>query len=424
MAFTANGRFLVYDALNAIKAPDGTITGIYSIYALELTSGNEFPLVAPLKGYNIGNPSISKTNDNFMTFEAIDLNTGASTVLASDLNSGSIKQVGTSGTIAAPKYTGDDKAIVYTEANPNTHTGVSLVNQALADDRQTATGDRTLWLLDGGYPCIYRRGAFQGPPQPSPFTRLSNISTRMGVRTGEQVLIAGFIITGNEPKKVIIRGLGPSISGVAGTLPNPTLRLVKDGTTVATNDDWKENQADVEATTIPPKNDQESAIVATLDAGSYTAILEDKNGGFGVGIVEVYDLSPSANSKLANISTRGFVQTGDNVMIGGLIVTQGSDSGAAKVIVRAIGPSLSASGVQGALQDPTLELHNGDGATTASNNNWKDTQQAEIQATTIPPSDDRESAIVSTLLPGNYTAIVRGSGGSTGTGLVEIYNIQ
>jgi hypothetical protein len=147
-----------------------------------------------------------------------------------------------------------------------------------------------------------------------------------------------------------------------------------------------------------------------------------------VGLVEVYDLAQAANSKLANISTRGFVDTGDNVMIGGLIVGGGNVGGSARVIVRAIGPSLSSSGIQGALQDPTLELHDGNGTTIASNDNWKtrldgSSQQAEIEATTIPPTNDLESALVQTLAPGNYTAIVRGTGNTTGVGTVEVYNL-
>ncbi len=264
---------------------------------------------------------------------------------------------------------------------------------------------------------------------------LLNISTRMRVLTGEQVLIAGFIITGNDPKKVIIRGIGPSLNGVGATLADPTLELHQGNTTLATNDNWKINdqtgqsqEADIRATTIPPTNDLESALVATLNPGAYTAILAGKNAGTGVGLVEIYDLAQAANSKLANISTRGFVDTGNNVMIGGLIV--GGGGGSAKVIVRALGPSLSGAGVAGVLGDPTLELHDGSGTTLATNDNWKindqtgQSQQAEIEATTIPPTNDLESALVATLAPGNYTAIVRGKNNTTGVGLVEVYNIQ
>ena len=207
------------------------------------------------------------------------------------------------------------------------------------------------------------------------------------------------------------------------------LELHQGSATIAMNDDWKANQAEVEATGIPPTNDLESAIVTTLTPGAYTAILQGKNNGTGVGVVEVYDLNQAANSKLANISTRGFVDTGDNVMIGGLIVSGGIGGGSARVIVRAIGPSLSASGIQGALQDPNLELHDASGTTIASNDNWKtrpdgSSQQGEIEATAIPPTNDLESALVQTLGPGNYTAIVRGTSNTTGIAVVEAYTLQ
>jgi hypothetical protein len=263
---------------------------------------------------------------------------------------------------------------------------------------------------------------------------LLNISTRMRVLTGDQVLIGGFIITGSDPKKVIIRGMGPSLNNVGVTLSDPTLELHQGNTTLATNDNWKiddqtgqSQEATIRATTIPPGNDLESALVATLTPGPYTAILAGKNGGTGVGLVEVYDLAQAANSQLANISTRGFVDSGDNVMIGGLIVGGGSGGGTAKVIVRALGPSVP---VPGALGDPTLELHDVNGATIATNDNWKfddqtgQSQEAAIRATTIPPPNDLESALIATLAPGNYTAIVRGKNNTTGVGLVEVYNLQ
>ena len=277
---------------------------------------------------------------------------------------------------------------------------------------------------------------YVGPPTTP---TLLNISTRMRVLTGDQVLIGGFIITGTDPKKVIIRGMGPSLNGVGVTLSDPTLELHQPDGTVITNDNWKINdqtgqsqEADIRATTIPPTNDLESAIVTTLPPGNYTAILAGKNGGTGVGVVEVYDLAQGANSKLANISSRGFVDINDNVMIGGFIVGGGSGGGTAKVIVRAIGPSLSANGnpVPGRLADPTLELHDESGTTIATNDNWKindqtgQSQEADIRATTIPPTNDLESALVATLAPGNYTAIVRGKNNTTGIAVVEAYNLQ
>jgi WD40 repeat protein len=268
---------------------------------------------------------------------------------------------------------------------------------------------------------------YVGPPKPPD---LLNISTRMRVLTSDQALIGGFIVTGTDLKRVLIRGMGPSLNGVGVTLSDPTLELHQGSATVTTNDNWKmrpngtSQQADIEATTIPPTNDVESAILAMLSPGAYTAILAGKNGGTGLGLVEVYDLGQGANSKPANISTRGFVDTGDKVMIGGFIAGGGSGSGTARVIVRVLGPSLTGSGVVGALGDPTLELHDSNGALIASNNNWRSDQEAEIIATTIPPTNDLESAILRNITPGNYTAIVRGVNGTTGVALVEAYALN
>ena len=249
-------------------------------------------------------------------------------------------------------------------------------------------------------------------------------------------MIAGFIITGTDPKKVIIRGMGPSLNGVNGTLADPTLELHQGNTTLAVNDDWKmrsdgtSQQAEVESTTIPPLNDRESAIVMTLNPGSYTAILSGKAGGTGIGVVEVYDLAQGANSQLGNISTRGFVDANDNVMIGGFIAGGNALSGYARVLVRALGPSLTAAGVQGALQDPTLELHDANGVTTAANDNWKTNdqtqlpQESEVRATGLAPSNDSEAVIVAALPPGPGTAIVRGKNNAVGVALIEVYNLQ
>jgi len=300
-----------------------------------------------------------------------------------------------------------------------------------------ATGGHPSQLFEGEEHNLYGASATGGAFNKGTIFRLNmapprnllNISTRLRVLTGDKVLIGGFIITGTDPKQVIIRGIGPSLSGVGVTLPDPMLELHQGNATLAMNDDWRENQALVQATGLPPTNDLESAIVATLTPGAYTAILTGKNNGTGVGVVEVYDLSQAVNSKLANISTRGFVDTGNNVMIGGLIVSGGVGGGSARVIVRAIGPSLSASGIQGPLQDPNLELHDASGATIASNDNWKlrpdgSSQQGEIEATGIPPTNDLESALVQTLAPGSYTTIVRGASTTTGVAVVEAYTLQ
>ncbi|MEO7723223.1 MAG: hypothetical protein ABIU29_00815 [Chthoniobacterales bacterium] len=191
--------------------------------------------------------------------------------------------------------------------------------------------------------------------------------------------------------------------------------------TVVTNDNWKETQqAEIEATGLQPSEDLESAILATLTPGAYTAIVSGKDDSAGIGLVEVYDLDQAADSTLANIRTQGFVDTGDNVMIGGVII----GGGASQVLARAIGPELTGFGVAGALEDTTLELDDKDGALITSNDDWKETQQSDIEATGLAPTDDRESAILATLTPDSYTAIVRGRNDTTGVALVEVYNLS
>ena len=254
----------------------------------------------------------------------------------------------------------------------------------------------------------------------SPSSTLGNISTRLRVETGDNVLIGGFIITGTQPKKVMVRAIGPSLP-LAGVLADPTLELHDGaGTLIASNDNWMDapNKQEIIDSTISPTNDLESAILMTLEPGLYTAIVHGVNNTTGIGLVEVYDLDLAADSILANISTRGLVQTGDDVMIGGIIIL-GTDP--QEVLLRAIGPSLP---VAGALADPTLELHDKDGVIIASNNNWRSDQEADIIATTIPPTDDAESAILMTLVPDAYTAIVRGKDDTTGIALVEAYQLD
>ena len=284
-------------------------------------------------------------------------------------------------------------------------------------------------------------GAFEFDGVP-PAT-LGNVSTRAFVQTGDNVVIGGFIVQGTEPKRIIIRAIGPELTqyGVPNVLANPTLEL-HDGTgaLIASNDNWQhtiiggiitsDQRGDIRNSGYAPADGRESAIIADLPAGNYTAIVRGVNDTTGVALVDVYGLSPETNSILANISTRSFVQTGDNVMIGGFIV-QGAQP--TRVIVRAIGPELTQYGVPNAMVNSTLELYDANGAVIASNDNWRATiiggvitsdQVRDIRNSGYAPGDGRESAIIAELPPGNYTAIVRGVNSTTGVALVEVYDLN
>jgi hypothetical protein len=258
---------------------------------------------------------------------------------------------------------------------------------------------------------------------------LLNISTRVRVENGDNAMIGGFIITGNSAKTVIVRGIGPSL-GMTGALQDPTIEVRNaSGGLLASNDNWKDfpNQQAILNSGLAPTNDLESAFWAVLDPGAYTVIVRGKNGATGIGLFEVYDLNQTwYDSTLANVSTRGVTQTGDDVMIGGITLGGGESATPAKIVVRALGPSIPTTGT---LADPTLELRDGNGILVASNDNWKtrndgSSQQAEIEATSLPPSNELESALVQMLAPNQYTAILRGKTNTTGVALVEVYNLR
>ncbi len=252
----------------------------------------------------------------------------------------------------------------------------------------------------------------------------------MLVQTGDNVAIGGFIITGTDPKRVLLRGIGPSLP-VGGAMSDPILELQgPPGFTTITNDNWRDpcavpclNRCDLVASGIAPTNDLEAAICVTLDPGAYTAILRGKNNATGVGLVEVYDLDSGNSSQLANISTRGLVLTGSNVMIGGFILGGNGDT---HVVVRGIGPSLVKAGITGFLADPTLELHDGNGALLVQNDNWQDdpTSASQLTALGLAPQNAAESGIYRSLPPGSFTAILAGKDGGTGIGLLEVYNVH
>jgi hypothetical protein len=249
----------------------------------------------------------------------------------------------------------------------------------------------------------------------------------MRVQPGDNAGIGGFIITGSAPKHLLLRGIGPSLgqSGVPNALADTVLELHGPTFATVTNDNWRDDpvqEAAILATGIPPINNLESAIDTTLNPGAYTVVLRGKNNTSGVALIEIYDLSQSVLAKLANISTRAFVSTGDDIVIAGF--TLGNHDGNDPVVVRGLGPSLAAVGVTNALPDPTLELRDGNGALLVSDNNWQDNsiQAAELTAAGLAPTSPLESAIAATLPPGLYTALLSGMNNSAGIGLVEVYD--
>lgn len=245
----------------------------------------------------------------------------------------------------------------------------------------------------------------------------------MRVQTGEGAGIGGFIVTGSVPKQLLIRGIGPSLS-VPNALVDPMLEVHGPGAfATISNDNWRDNDAAaIQATGIPPTNDRESAILATLAPGAYTAVMTGKGEPSGVAVVEVYDLSQTDLSKLANISTRAFVSTGDDIVIAGFVL--GESSMDDRIVVRGMGPSLATAGLRNALADPVLELRDLNGALIVANNDWQDNPVSadEISAAGLAPANNLEAAITATLAPGVYTALLRGGNNGTGVGVVEVYD--
>jgi uncharacterized repeat protein (TIGR01451 family) len=273
-------------------------------------------------------------------------------------------------------------------------------------------------------------------PTPTPTSTPAqslNISTRLRVQTGDNVGIGGFIIRGNASKPVVLRGLGPSLVSfgvpAASVLNDPFLELHgPNGALIASNDNWKDSPqaAQIQGTIFQPKDDRESVILATLPPAIYTVVLKGVGQTTsGIGTIEVYDNNQAVDSDLANISTRGFVQTGDNVMIGGF--TLGGNNNATRIAVRALGPSLTNSGLSNVLADPTLELHNANGTIMVSNDDWQSdpTSAAQLTANGLALPNPKESGIFTSLAPpGQFTAVVAGKNGGIGIGLVEIYNLR
>jgi hypothetical protein len=248
----------------------------------------------------------------------------------------------------------------------------------------------------------------------------------MRVQTGDNAGIGGFIISGSAPKHVLLRAIGPSITGLPGVLANPVLELHGPaGFATVTNNNWQDDPvqaAAIQATGLAPTNDLESAIDAILPPGAYTGVVSGNGGTSGIGLVEVYDLSQAVASKLANISTRALVGTGNDIVIAGFIL--GNSSGGTRIVLRGIGGSLTLFGVPNALANPTLELRNSSGALLASNDDWQSdpAQAAELTAAGLAPTNASESGIAITLGPGQYTALLAGQGNTTGVGVIEVYD--
>jgi hypothetical protein len=249
------------------------------------------------------------------------------------------------------------------------------------------------------------------------------------------VLIEGFIVQGAQgsTKKIIVRAIGPSLIpfGITDALRDPTLEIHDStGATVATNNDWKKTQigglisgdqsAEIVSSKLAPSDDLESAIIADLAPGSYTAVVAGADNSVGTGVVDAYDLSGASPAKLANIATRGLIQPGDKLMIAGFIVANAP----VKAVVIAVGPSLLQFGISNALPDTTLEVRNQDGSFVMQNDNWKSDQQQELENAGLHPSHDLEAAIIATLPPGQYTALVRGKGDASGIGVVQVFFLQ
>jgi ELWxxDGT repeat protein len=289
----------------------------------------------------------------------------------------------------------------------------------------TARGNQMLFFAFDGFTGIELwRATPDATQEPS---RFANISTRAHVGNGDNILIGGFIVTGTAPKKVIIRAIGPSLRNyLPGYLSDPSLRVFNSsGVQIGANDNWREQSgsAEVSATGLAPGDDAEAAIVMTLSPGLYSAHVSGVGGGTGIGLVEIYDLNPFQDSRAANVSTRAVVMGGDDILIGGFIV---SGNAPRRMIIRGIGPSLNAGGVPlaGRLPDPLLELRDSNGVLLATNDNWRDDQPMEIAATGLSPADDLDAAMVITLPPGLYTAQIQGAHGATGIALVEVYEIN
>jgi len=397
------------------SAPRGvTVDGSLNVYVADtannairkITPGGLVTTLVGLAG-SFGSADGTGSAARFFTPFAVAVD-GAGTVFVADTDNQLIRQVTSSGNVitlgGSPLVAGSTDGLA-SAARFNAPQGIAVdvLNRLYVGD----TANNTIRL-----------------GQVAATARLLNISTRALVQTGDNVLIAGFIIGGNSPKRILIRGLGVS-TNLPGAMPNPRIELHQGSPTIAENDDWQtaSNSADIPAD-FRPADPRESVIFTTVQPGTYTVVVQPSGStATGLGLVELYDFDDlTATAQLKNLATRGFVQAGDNVMIGGFITRGGNAR--TQVVVRAVGPSLQPAGVANALANPTLDLRDGNGVRIRFNDNWRDEQQEALQASGLAPSSELESAIFADLPAGLYTAIVAGSNGTSGVGLVEIYNLQ
>jgi hypothetical protein len=414
----SEGNVVAFNELNGVVVREGTGNSILSnsIYA-----NNPFNILLDPSGRavpnDIGDSDFGPNNrQNFPTIESVTIANNSASIKG-NLNSTSntqftIQLFSESQSLTDSKQTYLGSTNVTTDGNGDA-SFTTVVPVPSPDVRINATatsaaGDTSGFFLNVG--------------------RFLNISTRARVETGERVLIAGFILSTDG--RIAVRALGPSLGSqfVPGALVDPVLELYRGNQLVALNDNWGDDPNSAGALQedgLAPTYPSEAALDTQLFAGIYTVVVRGKDNGTGTAVVEVYDLSHSRLGapllNLPNISTRAFVQTGDDALIGGMMIGRGD--GPARVVARAIGPSLSGFGVANSLQDPTLELRDSHGILLAANDDWKDSQQTEVESSGLAPQSDAESALVARLGPGAYTAIVRGKSGSTGVGLVELYRL-
>jgi len=420
LSVAPNGRIdsVWHDTRNAANNTDSQLFYSYSTDAGVTWAPN----VAVSNTFNpfLGYPNQNKMGD-YMTI--VSDNTGADVAFAATFNlEEDIYYVRVAPGIAPPTPT----------PTPTPGTPTPTPGTPTPTPTSTPTQTPTPTPTPGVTPSPTSTPTPSATPTPTPgvtpplASQAINLSTRMRVQTGDNVGIGGFIISGSAPKHVLLRALGPSITGVSGVLADPVLELHGPGAfATITNDNWRDDpaqEAAILATGIAPANNLESAIDVTLNPGAYTAVVRGKNNTSGLGLIEVYDLSQAVLAKLANISTRAFVSTGDNIVIAGFVL--GNHSGNNRIVVRGIGPSLAALGVSNTLADPTLELRDSNGALLMANNDWQENaaQAAELTAAGLAPTNPLESGIAATLPPGAYTALLAGLNNGAGIGLVEVYD--